>query len=190
MFLISFYQQQIPRLCTNTFQILQSWWYTDFTSKVLTLLDTAGLCVLVFPCLLYCFEKMIFEYDCYGIIYDNDGMLCSCISSILSSSCRFYYNYRPRQRRQPLRSTRNYYPSSRHCPLDSRRNKSGIHNRWGQYRYFRNKYGSRTERARARLNPGSSTEQPTSDPSLSSSLRLSLPRFCPSSYFLKSALLN
>ena len=137
----------------------------------MTLLDTAGLCVLVFACLLYCFEKMIFEYDCYGIIDDTGGMLCSCNSSILPSSCRSYYNYRPRHRCWPRRSTRNYYPSSRHRPLDNSRNKSCIHNRRGQYRYFRNKYSSRTEAARARSNPGSSTEQPTSDPSSSPSLR-------------------
>ena len=136
LFPIPFYQPRIPRLCTNAFQILQSWWYTDFTSKVMILLDTMGLCLLVFACLLCRFKKMIFEYNYYGIIYDTGDMLCSCISSILPSSCRSYYNYQPRQRHRPRRSTRNHYPSSRYCPLDSRTNKSGIHNRQGQYRYL------------------------------------------------------
>ena len=125
----------------------------------------------VFACLLYRFEKMIFEYNCYSIIYDTGGMLCSCICSILPSSCWPYYDYRPRQRRRPRHSTMNYYPSSRYHLLDSRRNKSGIYDRQGQYRYFRSKYNSRTERAIARSNPGSSTKQPTSDSSSSPSLR-------------------
>ena len=54
---------------------------------VMTLLDTSGLCVFVFACLLYYIEKTIFEYNYYGIIYDTGGMLCSYISSILPSSC-------------------------------------------------------------------------------------------------------
>ena len=98
MFLIPFYQPRIPRLCTYAFQMLQSWWYIDFTSKVITLLDIAGLSVLVMACLLYCFEKMVFDYDCYGIVYDTGSMLCSCISSFLPSSCRPTYSYQPRQR--------------------------------------------------------------------------------------------
>ena len=137
----------------------------------MTLLDIARLCVLIFACLLYCFEKMIFDNDCYDIVYNTSSMLCSYISSILLSSCRPHYSYQPRQRHWSRRSTRRYYSSYRHRPKDSRRNMSGIHNRQGQYRYFRNKCGSRTEHAQARSNPDSSTEHPTSDPSSSPSLR-------------------
>ena len=174
----------------RAFQFYQSWWYTDFTSKVMTLLEIAGLSVLVFVILLYRIENTIFEWDCYGIIYNTGSMLCCCISSILLSSCRPYYIYRPRPRRRPRRSTWNKYPSCSHRILDSKMNKSGIANRQGQYRYYGNKYGSRIERIRERSHPGFSTEQPTSDPSLSSSLWSSSPRFCPRSCYLKSASLN
>ena len=151
--------------------MLQSWWYIDFTSKVMTLLDTAGLCVLVLACFLYRFEKIIFDYDCYGIVYDTGRMLCFCISSLLPSSCRPTYSYQPCQRHRSRRRTSGLHYSYRLRPKDSRRNKSGIHNRRGQYRYFRNKYGSRVERACARSIPCSSNEQSTSDPSSSPSLR-------------------
>ena len=134
------YQPRIPRLCTYAIQMLQSWWYSNFTYKVMSLLDTAAICVLVMACLLYRFEKILFDNDCYSAVYDNGSMLCSCISSILPSSCRPTYSYEPRQRHRPRRrhsSGLNY--SYRLRPQDYRRNKSGIHNRRGQYRYFRNK---------------------------------------------------
>ena len=52
-----------------------------------------------------------------------------------------------------------------------------------QYRYFRNKY-NRADCARARSNPGSSNEQPTSDPSSSPSLRsIFFTRVCCSQLF-------
>ena len=41
----------------------------------MTLLDIAGLYVLVFACLLYRFKKVIFDYDCYSIVYDTGSML-------------------------------------------------------------------------------------------------------------------
>ena len=59
-------------LCTNAFQFFRSWWSTCFTCKVMTLLKTAGLCILVFTCLLHCTEKRIFKsIDWYGIVYDT-----------------------------------------------------------------------------------------------------------------------
>ena len=164
--------------------MLQSWWYSSSTHKVMSLLDTAGMCVLVMACLLYRFEKMLFDNDCYGAVYDTGSKLCSCISSLLPSSCHPTYSYEPRQRHRPRRrhsSGLNY--SYRLRPQDYRRNKSGIHNRRGQYRYFRNKY-NRADCARARSNPGSSNEDPTSSneqPSSSPSLRSI---WCHSSLFM------
>ena len=145
----------------------------------MTLLDIAGLCVLVFTCLLYCIEKMFFEYNCYSIICNTGGILCACISFILPSSCWPYYENRPRQRCRPGCSTRNYYPISRHRVLDSKINNPCIHNRWGQYRYFGNTYCSRTEHSRASSNPGSPTENQHLIEVHPHSSGLSLPRFSP-----------
>ena len=164
------YQPQIPRLCTNVFQFFQPWWSTHFTYKVITLLETAGLCVLVFACLLFCTKNKVFEsIDYYGIVYDTGTSLCSCITSILLSSCWLYYNYQPRP--SHWSQCRNWNTSCHYWPLDSRRNKSGIANRQGKYRYFQNRIISRTERARARLYPNFPPDKPTSDPSSSPSLR-------------------
>ena len=156
----------------------------------MTLLDTAGLCVLVFACLLYCFEKMIFEYDCYCIIFDTGSMLCSCISSILLSSCRPYYDYRLCQRCWPRRCTRNYYPSSWHHPLDSKRNKSVFTTDGDNTDNFETNMAQEqnalecTRSLVLQLNNQHliQVHHQASD--------LSLPGFYPSSYFLKSAVLN
>ena len=61
LFLKPFNQSRTPQLCVSAFQSLQSWWYTDFSSKVMTLLETVGLCVLIFAYLLYHIEKTIFN---------------------------------------------------------------------------------------------------------------------------------
>ena len=49
----------------------------------MTLLDIAGLCILVLFCHLshnlYHFEKTLFDSDCYGAVYDAGSKLCSCI---------------------------------------------------------------------------------------------------------------
>ena len=133
-----FYQPQIPRLCTNAFKFFSSWWSTSFTYKVLTLLETAGLCVLVFACPLYCIERRVFEsIDCYGIVYDTGSSLCSCIASFLPSSCQPYHNYPSRPRHRSWR--RNWNPSRRCRPLDKGRNPSGITNQRGRNRYFQTK---------------------------------------------------
>ena len=164
MFPIPTYLPPTSRLCTYAIQMLQSWWYINFTYKVMSLLDTAGMCILVMACLLFRFEKMLFDNDCYGAVYNTSSKIRSCISSLLPSSCRSTYSYEPRQRYRPRRrrsSGRNYNYSFR--PQDHRRNQSGIHNRRGQYRYFRNKY-HRADRARERKNPGSSDEEPSSPP--------------------------
>ena len=134
MFQRFYYQRRIPRLCTNAFQFFKSWWSTSFTYKVMTPLETVGLCVLVFACFLYCIEKKVFESDCYGIVYDTGSMLCSCISPLLPSSCWPYYNYCPRPCHRSRH--RNWSPSSRHQPLDKRRNSSGISNQRGRNSYF------------------------------------------------------
>ena len=142
------------------FQMLQSWWYSNFTLKVTTLLDTAGLCVLVIVCLLYRFEKMLFDYHCYGAVYDASIISCLCVSFLLPSLCRPTYSYQSRQRHQPQRCWSSGLSFSyRLRPQDYRRNKSGIHNRRKQYRYFRNKY-NRADRACACSNLGSSGEEP------------------------------
>ena len=165
-----FYQPRIPQLCTNAFQFFKSWWSTSFTYKVMTLLETAGLCVLVFACFLYRIEKKVFgSIDCYGIVYDIGSGLCSCIASILPSSCRPYYKYRPRIRHRPRRRYTSPFPWSQR-PRNAKRNSSGIANRGGKYRYFRRK-GSRAERARKRSYYDSKSEEPTTEPSSSSRLR-------------------
>ena len=47
-------------------------------------LETVGLCILVFACLLYRIEKKVSEsVDCYGIVYDTGRSLCSLVPSIL-----------------------------------------------------------------------------------------------------------
>ena len=107
MLLIPTYQPRFPRLCTYAIQMLQSWWYINFTYKVMSFLDTAGICVLVMACLLYRFEKTLFDYDCYGTVYNTGSILCSCISSLLPSSCRPTYSYQPRQRHRPRRRRSN-----------------------------------------------------------------------------------
>ena len=157
----------------------------------MTLLDIAGLCVLVFACLLYRFEKMIFDYDCYGVVYDAGSMLCSCFSSIFPSSCRPHYSYQPHQRHRSRRSTRRYYSSYRHRPKDNRRNMSGIHNRQGQYRFF----GTNTaqeENALERVRIPILVLQPNTLHLIQAHRQvsdLSLPMFYPSSYILKFAML-
>ena len=68
------YQLHIPQLYTNAFKLCTSWWSTSFTYKVMTLLETVGLCVLVFVCLLYRIKKKVLEsIDYYGIIYDTSS---------------------------------------------------------------------------------------------------------------------
>ena len=138
--------------------------------KVMTLLETTMLCVLVFACLLYHIEKKVSKsINCYGIIHNTNSSLCSCISSILPSSCRPYYNYWSHLRRRSQRNNSNN--SCCYGPLDRRRNKSGIANQRGKYRYFQNRNGSKAEHAKARLHPGISTDELTSDPSSSPSVR-------------------
>ena len=118
----------------------------------MSLLGFSGLSILVISCHLWHnlvhLENALFDSDCYGAVYDVGSKLCSCISTFLPPefSCRPSYNCRPPRR-----------------PQDERRNKSGIHNRRGQYRYFCNKY-NRADPARAQnSNLGHSDKEPTSD---------------------------
>ena len=168
MFLIPF-KPGIPRLCTYTFQTLQSWWYLNFTSEIMSLLGIAGLGILILFCHLshnlYHFEKKLFDSDRYGAVYDVGSKLYFYISLFLpsESTCRPSYNYRPPRCHCSRRSgSSGSYNSFRHCPQDERRNKSGIHNRRGQYRYFRNRYHRADSAPARRSNPGHSDKEPTS----------------------------
>ena len=144
--------------------------YTNFVSERMSLLGIAGIAIVALLCHLWQnlvhFEKVLFDSDCYCVVYDVGTKSCSCISTFLptKSTCERSYNYRP-SRRQRSRISRNSgsFSSRRYRPADERRNKSGIHNRRGQYRYFRNKY-NRADRARGRhSNLGHSDKNPTSD---------------------------
>ena len=137
MFPIPFYQPKIPRLCINAFQFLKSWWYTDFTNKIMTLLETAGLCALMFACFLYRIEKQVFEkVNLYGIVYDAGSSICSLVGSMIppaNDGPRF--RPRPSPLRRPRRMYSNPFPWSQR-PKDKRRNKSVIANQRGKIDTF------------------------------------------------------
>ena len=165
MFSIPF-KPRIPRLCTYTLQTL----YNNFVSGIISLLGIAGLAVVAILCYLWQnlahSEKVLFDSDCYGVVYDVGTKLCSCVSTFLptESKCGHSYNYRhPRRQRSRRSRTSGSFNSRGHRRADERRNKSGIHNRRGQYRYFRNKY-CRADLARERRsNLGHSDEKPSSN---------------------------
>ena len=164
------FKPRIPTSFTSMFQVVQSWWRISFGSEIMSLLGIAGLGVLVIFCHfwhnLVCLEKTLFDSDCYGTVYDVGSKLCSCISTFLppESTCRPSYNYWPPWCQRSLRScSSGSFNSRRHRPEDERRNKSGIHNRQGQYRYFRNKYKRANCARDRRSNLGHSDKNPTSD---------------------------
>ena len=74
------------------------------------------------------------------------------------------YRPQPSPRCQPCQRYSNPFPWSQR-PMDRRRNKSGIANQRGRNRYFRNRNGTRAERARACSRSNSEPEEPTSKPS-------------------------